>query len=362
MKKTRGVVAILAGCAMFALSAVQAQAAERPGFETYVVRPGDTLSAIAGRVFGDVKRWREILKENPQVTNANRIYPGDTLYVPVPETAAPAGGTGGELEARTSADAGTGGAVIAPATGATDDRGTQAGAPATIVVPELPVEKVAPTVVVNPALYRSAGYIADNLPALAIVASQDDRILLGTADAAIVNSPVSPGRRFTVVRADRRIFHPRTGAYLGWLTRILGTAEVSCRGEFTSTVVLRGMRDTASVGDYLVPIDPDDVLKENALAMKTKPECIPAGAIDGVIVAFDDERLGQGELDIAYIDQGTSSGVAPGRRFTIYREIAPEGCVPVGELQVLRAGERTATALITTSFQEVEVGNLLRSR
>ena len=66
-KTTRGVVA----SALFAvpLFAASAFAAEPPGFETYVVRPGDTLSRIAGRVFGDGKRWPEILKENPQVTN-----------------------------------------------------------------------------------------------------------------------------------------------------------------------------------------------------------------------------------------------------------------------------------------------------
>ena len=94
-KTTSGMGAVVVGLAMLTLSAVSAPAAERPGFETYVVRSGDTLSKISGRVFGDVKRWREILKENPQVTNANRIFPGDTLLVPVPETAAPAGGTAG---------------------------------------------------------------------------------------------------------------------------------------------------------------------------------------------------------------------------------------------------------------------------
>ena len=99
-KTTSGMGAVVVGLAMLTLSAVSAPAAERPGFETYVVRSGDTLSKISGRVFGDVKRWREILKENPQVTNANRIFPGDILLVPVPETAAPAGGAGGGLAAR----------------------------------------------------------------------------------------------------------------------------------------------------------------------------------------------------------------------------------------------------------------------
>ena len=81
-----------------------------------------------------------------------------------------------------------------------------------------------------------------------------------------------------------------------------------------------------------------------------------------MIVAFNEDRLAVGEQDLAYIDRGTAAGVAPGSRFTIYREIAPEGRVPVGELQVLRAGEHTSTALITTSIQEVQVGYLLRAR
>jgi hypothetical protein len=127
-------------------------------------------------------------------------------------------------------------------------------------------------------------------------------------------------------------------------------------------VALRTTNDAASIGDYLIPIDPNDVLGQSILPGRMQPECIPAGAPDGVIVAFNEPRRGAGEQDLAYIDIGTAAGVAPGRRFTIYREIAPEGCIPVGELQVLRAGVRTATALITTSFQEVQIGYLLRAR
>ncbi len=106
MKKTTiGMGAVVVGLAMLTLSAVSSPAAQQPGFETYVVRKGDTLSKISGRVFGDEKRWREILKENPQITNANRIFPGDTLLVPVPQTAAPADAAGGGLAARAGVEA-----------------------------------------------------------------------------------------------------------------------------------------------------------------------------------------------------------------------------------------------------------------
>jgi len=384
--KTSGMGAVVVGFAMLTLSAVSAPAAERPGFETYVVRNGDTLSKISGRVFGDVKRWREILKENPQVTNANLIFPGDILRVPVPETAAAPAGTGRGLAARAGAEAGMvdagpgfvrGEIVAAPAK--TSDRGEGASTVGSVVAPgagtgieaakdtaaalsELPVEQMRPIAVISPALYRSAGYIAKQLPTIAIIASPDDRIILGTGDTAIINAAIAPGTRFTVVRAARRIFHPVTRESLGWLIRILGSAEVTCPGERTATVELSLMTDAASVGDYLVPIDPNDVLEQNVLAGKLQPGCIPAGACDGVIVAFNEDRQAVGEQELAYIDRGTGSGVAPGQRFTIYREVAPEGRVAVGELQVLRTGVHTATALITTSFREVRVGNLLRTR
>lgn len=385
-KTTSGMAAVVVGFAMLIVSAVPAAAAGRPGVETYVVRSGDTLSKISGRVFGDVKRWREILRENPQVKNANLIFPGDILSVPIPVTAAAASGSGGGLAARAGADAGLpnpgfgslrGETMAAPA--ATSDAGAgglasgtagasgvatgvEAQTDTSAALSELPVELVRPIVVVNPALYRTAGYIAKQLPTIAIIASPEDRIILGTGDTAIINAAVAPGTRFTVVRAARRIFHPKTHKSLGWLIQILGTAEVTCPGERTATVTLPVMNDAASVGDYLVPIDPNDVLEKNVLNGKVQPECVPGGACDGVIVAFNDDRQAVGEQDLAFIDRGTESGVSPGQRFTIYREIAPEGRLPVGELQVLRAGADTATALITTSFREVQVGNLLRTR
>lgn len=357
MKTPRVTGAVLAGFAIITLSAVWAPAEERPGFETYVVRKGDTLSRIAGRIFGDAKRWREILKENPQVTNANRIFPGDSLLVPVPMTAQQ--GEGDDLAAGAGADLSAAEEVPVP----TGEQEAAANVPAVPVVevPELPVEQARAATVINPRLYRSAGYIASDLPVLAIVASQDERTLLGSGDAAIVNAPIPPGRRFTVVQADRRVFHPKTGEYLGWLTRVLGAAEVTCSGERTSTVMLSGLSDVAGVGDYLVPLDPNDTLEDNVLAGKIKPECVSAGACDGVVVAFNENRLSAVEQEIVYIDRGTSSGVAPGQRFTIYREIAPEGRITVGAVQILRAGERTATALITTSIQEVQLGDLLRA-
>lgn len=382
-KTTRGVAAAVAAIALLCVPALSARAADPPGYETYVVRQGDTLSKIAGRIFGDVKRWREILKANPQVNNANLIFPGDTLLVPIAVTAAPAGsatglaarpgaafgsGSGTGLGSGTGSGSGTdSGAASAPdggtvGTGASPAAGSGSGAgaaAATAVVSTTPAaEPSRPRRIVDASIMRSAGYFADALPPLAIIAAQDERLVLGSNDAAIINAPVSPGTKFSVVRADRRVFHPKTGANLGWLMRVLGDAEVTCGGEKTSTVQLTRMRDAGGVGDYLVPLEPPP--PEIVLAGKSVLDCLPPGCEDGMIVAFDEDRLLVGEQDLAFIDRGAASGAVPGQVYIIYRESYPEGPVVVGELQVLRTGERTAAVLITTSIQEVQVGDLLR--
>ena len=273
-KTTSGIGAVVAGLAILTLFAAAAPAAERPGFETYVVRSGDTLSKISGRVFGDVKRWREILKENPQVTNANRIFPGDTLLVPVPETAAPAGGAGGGLVAGEGAAAGIAGegdpAPFVRGHCGSGRVGCRRGCGIRCRnrdrrrggcwQPRRPNRRwrrrerppsSAPRSIAPPASLRTG------FPRL----RSSHRRTIGSCSGRTMRpsstNRIPPGTRFTVVRAERRIFHPVTRKDLGWLIRILGSAEVTCRGERTSTVALRAMSAAASVGDFLAADRPE---------------------------------------------------------------------------------------------------------
>lgn len=45
----------------------------------YIVQPGDTLGKIAGKIYGDQTKWKQIA-DLSNVTNPNRIYPGDVVY------------------------------------------------------------------------------------------------------------------------------------------------------------------------------------------------------------------------------------------------------------------------------------------
>jgi nucleoid-associated protein YgaU len=50
---------------------------------TYTVVSGDSLSKIAGRFYGDVKRWKEIFEANrDRIKDPDLIQPGWTLRIP----------------------------------------------------------------------------------------------------------------------------------------------------------------------------------------------------------------------------------------------------------------------------------------
>jgi len=53
------------------------------GFAQHIVVPGDTLSALAQRFYGDASKWPRILEANrDQVLNPDRIFPGQELRIP----------------------------------------------------------------------------------------------------------------------------------------------------------------------------------------------------------------------------------------------------------------------------------------
>ncbi|MBA3498351.1 MAG: LysM peptidoglycan-binding domain-containing protein [Gemmatimonadota bacterium] len=51
--------------------------------QTYTVVPGDSLSKIAKRFYGDAKEWKRIYEANKDaIDNPDLIYPGQTFTIP----------------------------------------------------------------------------------------------------------------------------------------------------------------------------------------------------------------------------------------------------------------------------------------
>ncbi len=56
---------------------------EEPGPEVYVVQSGDSLSAIAQRVYGDASAYMRIFEANSdKIKDPNLIHPGQELVIP----------------------------------------------------------------------------------------------------------------------------------------------------------------------------------------------------------------------------------------------------------------------------------------
>jgi hypothetical protein len=70
--------------AMRAATAGAAATAVMPGMRTYMVRPGDSLSKIAGVYYGNIHLWPRIYEANREVVgaNPNLIQPGQILVIP----------------------------------------------------------------------------------------------------------------------------------------------------------------------------------------------------------------------------------------------------------------------------------------
>ncbi len=62
----------------------RAEAGDREGgVRTYTVMPGDTLSRIAERFYGNAAEWRRIYEANQEkLPNPDILSPGLTLWVP----------------------------------------------------------------------------------------------------------------------------------------------------------------------------------------------------------------------------------------------------------------------------------------
>lgn len=60
-----------------------------PDAQEIVVRQGDTLEKLARSYLGSARRLRDLVRANPQLTDINRLYVGEKLYVPLTASGAP---------------------------------------------------------------------------------------------------------------------------------------------------------------------------------------------------------------------------------------------------------------------------------
>ena len=213
------------------------------------------------------------------------------------------------------------------------------------------------------ALAFSSGAIQKTTPRDGIVnlitgdnQTSGNRMLLGKQDVFYLKldnpTGVAVGDLFTVYRRVRKVFHPATGEYLGFVTIRVGVMQVTDTDHTLTTAEAIVSYGTISPGDpvmrYVAPRTGENIIQTSDVA-----------DVSGMIVELQSDRamtlVSQG--DVVYVDRGREDGLKDGDLMDVYRHSAGLPSRKIAQLKVLSTEDRTATAKITAANARVMKGD-----
>jgi hypothetical protein len=388
-------------------------------FEVRVVKQGDTLSAIAGDVLKDSRLWPQLWEQNEHIINPHWIYPNDKILIrPVtvlseakpPEPAAVTAPAPPPSEPP---------APLAEVEVAPPPR------PAPAAPPPPPPPAAAATVVLDerkPAtevkiedLYCSGFVRTSPVPRdLKVIAkfgtpggftsAENDYVYLsqGSEDGIVA------GNVYEVVRATKELTNPnrKTKAErdLGMHYLEIGNIQVTLtQPDFSIGKIIHTCGDAVEIGDIMIPFVPI-VLPPRERPRPFSQLITTTSGIRGEIVStktvllsygsqFSNPAMatpgiggnGIGVIDrgvaaagtIVYLDIGQDKSVNPGDIFIVYRDVTFDKTLypypkeieklkgqrlAIGELIVVKVGERASTALVTYSSDALSLGDAVERR
>jgi len=249
--------------------------------DRYVVVPGDTLWGIAKRYTDSPWRWPELWRMNKDdIRNPHLIYPGNVLVLDRARgqlSVAAAGTT--KLSPRTRAE------PVGPA-----------------AIPSIPPAIIEPFLI-RPLVIEPDGI--DNAPT--IVATQANRVILGTGDTAYVRG-LGEAKETTwyVYRRGKALVDPDTNQTLGYEAIYLGTAQKTRAGEPATVRITSAVQEIGG-GDKLVAAG-------SPLPVNYAPHS-PSAQIKGRVMSIYGGlgTLGEaGPQQIITINRGTADGIEIG--------------------------------------------------
>lgn len=304
--------------------------------QTYIIKKGDTLWGISQRFLQDPHYWPDLWANNPFIRNPHFIYPGQKVAL-----------YDGRLEIVPAA-------AKAPAT------------PAKKAPQKVPLPKPQPQITVK-TLGGSEGFISEGKLKSAgrLVDTVDNRLLLSTGDTAFLQmkdlASVHPGDRYFLVAVGREVVHPVTGEVIGHMDSEVGTVKVTAVGRDVATGVITASFREIERGARLIPYRPP--VETIALKKAKHP-------LSGVLVAAQRSQLVLGQLNVVYVDLGSSDGLEVGNLLNISRPrkatefgLEAKGVrLPdtlLGSAVVLRTEPHSATALILKAVAPIYRGDRL---
>jgi hypothetical protein len=314
------------------LSVAAAEGDQTVEYETgfyYTVQKGDTLWDLSQKFSDTPWQWPELWKENNQIANPHRIYPGERIRL---YRRRGAHGYGEEKPAG-------------------DGLGDSLKMDQMIDYHYAAIERVGfirkEPVISHGALFKVEG----------------QKEMISTGDLVYIRPAkdfsLEPGQMYTIYRTLKPIKNRNTNEYIGIQHYFAGAVEITIkRPEFVLGRVIAAYRPI-KVGDLLMPY----YRRLPRLEMQASPE-----GLRGQIIESEEHQAMFGESAIAFIDKGEQEGVRTGQLYWIYKQeqyrINPSDknevtLTPVllGELLVLHTEMTTATVMITDSRTAIHAGD-----
>ncbi len=355
-----------------AAPAAAAEQATEQTTGTYIIKQGDTLWDISSSFLKDPFLWPFIWKANPSITNADLIYPGNTLIIPSMAPieralAAPAAAPEQAAEPAPSPEP----AAVAAEPALVDAR-TESGAEGGLfgrkkvahenapsddkAVSHLFLPEIVQTPLADRTTVLRAGFVSFDESKDRVVGVLDgEKTIFSYNDIVYVNissKQASPGDKFLIFTPLHRVRHPVTRVRYGQLIRVDGVLEIVAAGtggNYTARIIVS--LDTASRKSMLLPYQDPPLIFGNPPA-KNKD-------IEGYVIDIRQDQTISSQNDCIYLDKGTVDGVELGDRFVIY-SIVEKTSYPknkVGEAQVIVVKDKTATALVHKSMNTLVIGD-----
>lgn len=299
--------------------------------QTYTVAPGDTLWSIAQRFLQHPWQWRQIWRQNPQIRNPNRIYPGDVLRFSHDASGKP------QLEVAEREEV----PLLKLSPEVRVENLTQPIPP----VPRDAVESfLTRAEILSDANWRKMPYI---------IADDDEQEVYADRDRVYARGGRFDQARYQVFRPGEELREPGSGRSLGVPGVYLGQAILE-RDEDPATLILANTKAPVRPGDRLLEIEEEREL------YSFEPHPVPPDT-DGFIIAKLDADVTQiTQYSSVIINLGAQEGIEPGHVLAIFgksREVED----PVSGASVKLPGERAGLLMVYKVHDLVSYGLVMQA-
>lgn len=326
MRKT--IISVILLCGLISAGAGAADIKLREDApDRYIVVPGDTLWGIASRFLKDPWRWPQLWEMNrDQVKNPHLIYPGDVIALDKAGLTARVARPTVKLEPRARAES----------------SGREA-------IPAIPASHIEPFLS-QPLVIEEGGLTG----APRIVGSHDQRVVMGSGDAAFVlGITKDKGVAWQIYRPGKALIDPDNKQILGYEAAYLGEAKVLNFGEVSTVQIVKSVQEI-NKGDRLVPAP--------AAVFASYVPRAPDKLVKGRIISSYGSVAQVGKSAIVALNKGARDGLEPGHVLAVYRQEEKGAYVKKDDADFQLPSDRYGLVYVFRTFDKVSYALVMQAQ